>query len=131
MGVAKGAAREPVAAGLAKLVASPSSAVIAWTRRLHLDALAEPVAAAFIIRAASFASRETRTEALRAGERAGVEFGITATEPAAVATLRRRFVRQRRERNDFRTGATPRLQHVFIHEAEGAITGKCDALAGG
>ena len=50
------------------------------------------------------------TKARGGGQLGGVQFRIAARQPAGIATIRRRFVGERRERLDFRPRLPPGLQ---------------------
>ena len=66
----------------------------------------------------------------RSGERLGVQFRIAARQPAAVGVFRRRLVGERREWQNLGAGITPSVDRMWIDEAEGAVAGERDALAG-
>ena len=72
--------------------------------------------------------REPCLEAPGVGERAGMQLGIAAGEPAGIAILRRRLIGERREGDDLGAGAAPAAQHMRIHEGEGGVGGERDAL---
>ncbi len=65
----------------------------------------------------------------RRRERFGMQLRIAARQPAAVGTLGRRLVGERRERQNLGAGAPPRRGDVRIDEAERAVAGERDALA--
>ena len=69
-------------------------------------------------------------ETSRRGERFRMKLRIAARQPAAVGAIRRRFVGQRRKRQDFGAGVAPRREHMRIDETERPIVRQRDALSG-
>src|SRR5262249_39686873 len=95
-----------------------------------IEALAEHhVAAAFAMdRPRLRKARQSGAKAHGVCERAGVELGVSAGQPAAVAALRGRLVAERGERDDLGAGAAPAFDEVRIDEGESLIAGERDAL---
>ena len=59
-----------------------------------------------------------------------MQFRIAARQPAAVGAVRRRFVGERRERQDFGAGIAPRREDMRIDEAERLIVRQRNPLPG-
>src|SRR6516165_6647269 len=74
---------------------------------------------------------EPLLEALRGGERAGMEFWITAGKPADVAAFGRRLIGEGRKDRDLRARFAPAGQQMRIDERKRRIRRKRDALAWG
>ena len=68
-------------------------------------------------------------EAARAGEAAGMQFGIASRQPAGVAVGGRRLVGQRREGDDLRPGRPPAADEMRIDEGKGLVARQRDPLA--
>ncbi len=73
-------------------------------------------------------AREPLLEAQRSGKRAGVKFRVASRQPADIAILGRRFVRERREGDDLRPLAPPAGKEMRIGEGEGGVPRQRDAL---
>ena len=88
-----------------------------------LQAFAENhVAAALAMHCACLREfRQAAPKMARRRQLAGVQFRITAWQPADIAVVRWRLVTQRRERHDLRAGATPAIEHVGIDERKGCV----------
>src|SRR5690606_12154839 len=89
------------------------------------------VAAAFAVNGMSSGkARQSGAEVLGGSKTTGMELGISAGKPADVASLRRRLVRKRGERDQFGALSPPVATEVRVEEGEGGIPGQSDALTG-
>src|SRR5208283_1889502 len=120
-----------LAAGEARCMAEQSGHGVALPRRI-LKALAEHhVAAALAVHGARLGKApQPFGKSPRDGELIGMQLRISAGQPAAIGTLGRRLVGERRKCKNLGAGATPRLDEVRINEAEGLIARQRNALAG-
>ena len=69
-------------------------------------------------------------EISRVGERVGMQFRIAAGQPSDIGIVRRRFVGERRERQDLGAGLAPCIDHVRIDKAESLVARERDPLPG-
>ncbi len=73
---------------------------------------------------------EALAEAMRGGEPSGMQLGVSARQPACVATLGRRLVGEGREGHDLGARLAPALDQMRVDEGEGFVARQRDAHAG-
>src|SRR5579872_2140898 len=103
--------------------------LVAFALRVD-DRLAENhIAAAFAVnRVASSESAQAIEKFFCRGDARGMKFWITPRQPADIAILRRRLVRERRNEDEFRACISPALKKMRIEKRERLVARDGDAL---